>query len=111
MSLQLRPNLKAVIDEAHNSNDVLLPKKRSKGPERGAEQSSITRPNGSKGRANKYKVVLITYSPCRAHVTPALRPGYTPVATRVNRETMNTHTKPKENTNLFPVRRLGVYQT
>ena len=56
------------------------------------------RPNGSKGRANKHKVVLIPYSPSRAHVTPALRPGHTPLAAHVNRETMDTHTKPKENT-------------
>ena len=107
MTKQLRSNLKAVIDEPHNSKKVVLPNERPKGPERGTKQSSITRPNGSKGWANKHKVVLITYSPSRAHVTPALRPGHTPLAARVNRETMDTHTKPKENTHLSEGRRYG----
>ena len=94
----MRPNLKAVIDELHNSKEVLLPKKRPKGPKRGTEQNSITRPNMSKSRANKHEVVLIPYSPSRADVTPTLRPGHPPLAARVNREAMDTHTKPKENT-------------
>ena len=97
-SQQLRPNLKAVIDESHNSKEVLLPNECPKGPNRWTEQSSITRPSGSKGRANKHKVIFIPYSPSRAHGTPALRPGHTPLAPRIKRETMDTHTKPKENT-------------
>ena len=107
LTQQLRPNLKTVIDKPHDGKKVRLPNEGPKGIGRGSEQSSIMRPNGSKSRADKHKMVFIPYSPSRAHITPALRPGHTPLAAHVNRKTMDTHTKPKENTQASSIYKEG----